>query len=876
MIFPAISIAQRVNDIIIDPKTNGKDFNLLLKDIESKNDVNFIYNEEDMQGISAYLIQNKTRLLNYIEDYLIEFNVVSLNDKTVVLMKKDFIPDLGKKPDNYWITQGKPGQMVTINGTIYDKSTGETVVGAQILLPATGRGAITDINGQFSIKTEAKFQELTINFIGFDKKTLLLGFDPEVAEKKLQSNLYPESQQLDVVTVTAKRLDENVRSQLTGVERMGIESIKKLPTFLGEIDPIKSMTTLPGVSTAGELSSGFNVRGGETGQNLILQDNGTIYNPSHLFGFFSAFNPDLVDNVTLYKGGGPASYGSRVASVLDISLRNGDVGRYKISGGLGLVSSRLTAEGPIKKGRSSFIIGGRISYADWLLNATKNIELTQSSAKFHDITAKIFQKINSDNFISFSVYNSHDDFKFAGDSIFSWNTLNGSFLWDHTFNDKLNSSLSIANSNYSSNLDNIDEITGFTYYNEINSLRLKYLMNFDKSEKYVFSGGIEAEGLIIEPGKLTPTKDDSNISASNMQNQKGIEAAAFVQADIDISSKLSAMVGIRLSNFFRLGGEEILKYDFNNIEQRYPVVTDTINYKNGDLINHYIGFEPRLSFRYLISEEVSLKASYFRTYQYLHLISNTTSATPQDYYVVSGPYLKPARGDQFSLGLFKNFSKNKWETSVEGFYKITDQAVDYIDGADITLNPRLEAGLVQGHAKAYGIEFLLKKKTGIFNGWIAYTFARSLRQFSQNTGSRVSINDGAYYPATYDQPHILSLVTNFELGPKTTFSANFNYKTGRPITIPINKFSYGPYLSILNYSERNEYRIPDYHRLDLSLTVKDNPSKNGRYSGEWVFSIYNVYGRKNAYSITFNKYGKAKKLSILGSTFPSITYNFNF
>jgi len=875
---PVAIQAQELRRITVQPSDNGKIYSDFLHEIEERENVNIAFDEQKLQARTVRGIEfNNTDLLKFLERSLnlANFNVVRLEDDLAIIAGMNISKIYGNRPENYAVLNGVFGEEVTISGTVLDQSVNEPIIGAQVFITGSSTGAVTDINGKFSFKTTARILELNINFIGFEQKSMIVGFHPDVENSGVSVDLFPESQELKTVVVRAKGPDENIRSELTGVERMGIESIKTLPTFLGEIDPIKSMTTLPGVSTVGELSSGFNVRGGESGQNLILQDNATIYNPSHLFGFFSAFNPDLVNDVVLYKGGGPAQYGSRIASVMDVSLRNGDAGRFGVSGGVGLVSSRLTVEAPLIKGKSSFILGGRLSYTDWLLNATNNIQLTQSSAQFYDITGKVFHTINEKNFVSLSFYNSYDDFNLTTDSIFSWETMNASLLWDQTINDKLYGSLSLASSNYYSRLDNINEIQGFKYVNQINNLRLKYKLNYDKTDDLSFSAGVEAVGIILEPGKLDPSEADNNVLPANIQNQNSIEAAGFLQSDISITPNWSVSAGLRYSHFFRIGPDNIYSFDFNNIINRYPTISDTLQYESGDLIKYFSGFEPRLSMRYLISDQLSIKASYFRTFQYLHLISNTAATTPQDYWVTSGPYLKPGIGNQLTLGLFKNFDSDAYETSVEGFYKTTVNAVDYIEGADITLNPSLEAGLIQGEAKAYGLEFLIRKNSGKFNGWLSYTYSRSLRKFVGAT-DLTTINNGNYYPSNFDQPHNLSLVSNIQLSEKATLSANFNYSTGRPITIPVSKFSYGPYLSVLNYSERNEYRIPDYHRLDLSLTIKDKPKVNRRFKGEWVFSIYNVYARKNAYSIVFNKYGRAKKLSILGNIFPSINYNFKF
>lgn len=868
--------AQNLKDVFVEPSDNGKVFSDFLLSLEKKHNVDFVFDEKKIQALTVNGIQERTRIIDYLEYYLIQYKVVKTHDDILFIVDKDLGEEFGKRKDNYVAIKSNKEGRVTLEGVVTDAGSSDPIVGAQVYLPAINKGALTDVNGKFRFEVSPDTYKLDIRFVGYETTTLIVAFSPYGDQNLVSSSIFPESKELEGVTITAERIDRNVTSELTGVEALGIETIKSLPTFLGEVDPIKSLTTLPGISTVGELSSGFNVRGGETGQNLILQDGATIYNPAHMFGFFSAFNPDMVSDVVLYKGGGPANFGSRVSSVLDVKLRNGDAGKHKISGGVGLVSSRLTVEGPIVRSKSSYLVGGRISYSNWLLKATDDIQLQNSSAEFYDITAKIFQTINENNFITVSGYRSSDGFRLASDSTFSWETTNASIRWDHTFNESLSSSINLANSNYVSEVDNPDPIEGFTYSNAINNVRLKAELSYSRSEKVKLLAGLEGEGLIIEPGELVPLEEGNNVVASDMNDQRALETAAYLQSNIQLSTKLSLSAGIRYSRFMRLGQDEIYEFDYSNINGRYPAVVDTLNYNNGDVIKSFGGFEPRLSLRYLLSKSASLKASYYRGYQYLHLISNTTSTTPQDYWVASGPYLKPAMGDQFSLGLFKNFKDNAYELSVEGFYKEISNSIDYIEGADITLNPSLEAGLTSGKGLAYGVEFLLKKNQGTVNGWVAYTFSRSLRKFNSDVHETKVINEGDYYPATYDQPHNLSLVFNYRLGSRTTFSTNFSYSTGRPITIPVSKFSYDAYLSVLNYSERNEYRIPDYHRLDLSLTIKDKPRKNKRFMGEWIISVFNVYSRNNAYSIFFDRYGKASKLSVLGSAFPSISYNFTF
>lgn len=870
-----ITNGQSVKDVFVDESYNGRILSDLLREIEEQYKVDFIFEPKKMEALTVAGIERRERLIEYLERYLILYNVTRIRDNVVFITEKVPGDKFGLYKDDYFLLKTPTSEQTALRGRVFDSANGEPIVGATIQVRELNTGTLTDVDGSFTLSVRPEVLHIEVKYVGFQTHYYTLGFSKYGSGSSIEASLFPESRELESVIVTAERLDANVTRELSGVEILNIETIRSIPTFMGEVDPVRSLTTLPGISTAGELASGFNVRGGESGQNLILQDGAPIYNPSHLFGFFSAFNPDMVSDVRLYKGGGPANFGGRIASVLDIDLKNGDAGKHTFTGGLGLVSSRLSVEGPLIRGKSTYLVGGRISYPNWLIHSTKNLQLSTSSARFHDVNAKLVHTINESNLVSLSVYDSYDDFKFANDSTFSWGTLNFSFQWDHTFTPGLSSSFNAFSSHYFSRVRNDAEIDAFTYENEIQTSGVKYDLNFSPGEKTKVIGGVEVNNVRIEPGRLIPADAEGNVPPQDMNDQREVEAAVYVQADIKISEKLALSAGLRYSHFFRLGPDRIYVFDYENIDGRYPAISDSISYSRGDIIKQYGGLEPRISIRYLLNSSTSVKASYYKGYQYLHLISNTTSVTPQDYWIASGPYLKPEIGDQYSLGLFKNYNNNKYQLSLEGFYKKIDNTVDYIEGADITLNPKLEAGLAQGEGLAYGIEFLAKRNVGSLNGWLSYTFSRSLRRFDTELEIK-TINEGDYYASSFDKPHNLSLVLNYQLAERTVLSANFNYSTGRPITIPISKFSYDTYLAVLNYSERNEYRIPDYHRLDLSITFKDRPRKNKRWTGEWTLSIFNVYGRKNAYSIIFGHYGTASKLSVLGTVFPSFSYNFKF
>jgi len=870
----AAAEAQNLRDIQVKPSDNGKIFSTLLKEIEKEHSIDFLADFERLNALTVHGIESPVRLMDYLDTYSGLLEIEKVNEHVIILIDRAILKGHQFVKPRYVVL--KSDQSETLSAMVTDALAKTPLVGARVYSPVERRGTATDETGRFSLAVSiSPYALVQVSFSGYDTENLIVGLSPYGDETALSVGLLQSSKELMGVTITAERINENVVSQISGLEKMSMATIKTIPTFMGEVDPIRSLTTLPGVTTAGELASGFNVRGGNVGQNLILQDGAAIYNPSHLFGFFSAFNPDIVSDVALYKGNGPANFGGRVSSVLDVALKNGSTSKHTISGGVGLISSRLTAEGPIAKGKTSYIIGGRISYCNWLLNASGNLQLQSSSAKYHDITAKILHNINDNNFITLSVYNSYDDFRLQTDSLFSWQTLNFSATWDHTFNEHLFSKFTVTQTNYLSEVQSEDEIEKFNYQNSIRGAGLKYGVTYTISENDKITAGLEGNASKLEPGKMTPSEGSFNVEPQDMQDQRSIEGAVYLQADISLGEKFVVSPGIRYSWFGRFGNESIYSYDYEHMNGRYPSIADTTTYTSGQLISQYGGLEPRISMRYLIGTNASIKASFYRGYQYLHLISNTTSTTPQDYWIASGPQLKPEAGNQYSLGYFQNFSENVYEFSVEGFYRTIDNAVDYMEGADITLNPILESGIAQGKGKTYGVEVFFKKASGRFNGWLSYTFSRSLRQFD-GTGNGIVINEGGYYASAFDQPHVASVLLNYRFGARVSLSANFRYNTGRPITIPVSKFAYDVYLSVLNYSERNEYRIPDYHRLDLSLTVKDNPHKLSRYHGEFVFSIFNVYGRRNAYSVTFDRYGKARQLSILGSIFPSVSYNFSF
>ncbi len=869
--------SQDLKSVYIYPSDNGIGIKDYLSKVEQDYNVDFIFDEDKVGNFALNGVIAQRDLLDYLHVYFetFELKVVLVKPNVALILPSELVNKINPKTGFLVIKPLKQGR-INLTGEIYAIDLDEPLAGAQIVVESVNSGGITNLDGKFSINyhTNDEYNVVRNQYKGFDSYLQLIAYSEYGDDKLPRTLLYASVTELEDVIIQAHSLDRNVSDKLTGVENLGIESIKSLPTFMGEIDLINGLTTLPGVSRVGELASGFNVRGGNLGQNLIRQDGATIYNPSHLFGFYSAFNPDIVDDVTLIKGGGNARYGSRVSSIMDVTLRNGETMDYRVTGGLGMVSSRLTVEGPVIKNKSSFILGGRISYADWVLDLTKDLRLTQSSADFGDVTAKLFHMIDKNNFISLSGYGSFDSFSLASDSVFSWGNKNLALKWGHNFSSNTGSQLTLAVSSYSSQLHNKDEIEGFIYENGITSTNLTYNVETMFSEEKQINYGIEANYSVINPGESQNTIPSSNALEFDIDEHKTLETALFAQYDWDITDQFAVSGGLRYSQFYRFGKGVVYEYDYNLTDSQFPERRDTLNYGANELIDFQHGFEPRVSFRFKLDPSTSLKASYYRTYQYIHLISNTTSSSPLDYWLSGGPNIDPEIGDQISLGIFKNFNKNVFELSAEGYYKNVKNTIDYIEGAEVKLSESVEGNLIQGNGIAYGLEFLARKNAGQLNGWLSYTYSRSLLEFN-STYDVLTVNEGELYPSQYDQPHNISVVMNYAINKILSFSANFSYATGRPITVPISKFSYYGYPTVNSFSQRNEFRVPDYHRLDVSLTLKGEHPEN-RFQGEWVLSIFNVYGRNNVFAVSFDQYGRASKVSIVGNMFPSLSYNFQF
>ena len=765
----------------------------------------------------------------------------------------------------------------TISGYITDYESGETLIGATALVKELGNGAVSNEYGFYSISVPEGSYTLEFSYIGFGNiiKSVSLS-----ANYKLDVELGEMKNELAEVVVTAKEEDSNVREVSMSVNKLDITTIKSMPTLLGEVEIIRSLQLLPGVNSVGEGATGFNVRGGSIDQNLILLDEAPVYNSSHLFGFFSVFNPDAVKDVKLYKGGIPSRYGGRLSSILDVRMKEGNKKKLNINGGVGFIFSRLSVEAPIIKDKSSLIVAARRSYIDVLAKPFLSESLNGSELNFYDLTLKTNYDINDKNRLFISGYFGRDNFGFGDQAGFNWGNKTGTIRWNHLFSERLFSNLTFYFSDYDYQIKfGNDSQNKFDWNASIQNIGVKPEFSFFLKPGNLLKFGGQSILYTFDPGNAVGVSEGEERDFS-LPQKYAMENAVYVENEIDITTTIKANYGLRLSSFTYLGKGTAYEYaDGIPGERRYA--TSATEYDDWESIKTYYNFEPRLSLQMQLSSHNSIKASYNRTTQYIHLVSNTTAATPVDIWTPSTNNIRPSTADQVAFGYFQNLNDNTYELSAEVYYKTMNNLVDYIDGADLLLNQFIEGDLIEGEGRAYGIELMAKKTKGKINGWLSYTLARTERQTP-------GINGGEWYASRFDQLHNLSLTGFYEINDRWTTSANFAFNTGSPTTFPTTRYTIQGFVVPHNANEeRNNVRLPNYHRLDLSITRKGKIKEGKRWTGDWVFSVYNVYNRKNAFSIFFaQEDGRipigssvntdAYRLSVIGSFIPSVSYNFKF
>lgn len=752
----------------------------------------------------------------------------------------------------------------SISGKITDSRSGESLVGATIFVSELKTGAVTDIYGNYSLTLPEGSYNLVFSYIGYltvEKKVLLN------SSLKLSLELDPHQKELSEVVISSERNDRNVVKPEMSTFRMDIKTIQRIPALMGEVDIIKAIQMLPGVQSVGEGSSGFSVRGGSPDQNLILLDEATVYNPSHLMGFFSVFNNDAIKDVKLYKGDIPANYGGRLASVLDIRMNEGNSKKFEINGGIGLISSRLTVEGPIQKDRASFVVSGRRTYADIFLPLSSNKALQNNRLYFYDLNAKVNYRINDNNQIFLSGYFGRDVFKnnFAG---INWGNETATFRWNHLFSRKLFMNLSAVYSNYKYNLGTpTGNNNSFEWYSGLRDIGLKGDFSLYLNTRNTIRFGVNTTYHMMYPGKAMGTGSESYIQEVAVPNNYGLETAVYAANEQKIGSRITIKYGLRFSMFNSVGPGTVYHYD-----SAYNATDSTI-YAPGIFYNTYAGLEPRLGILYDFNNRHSVKASYARTYQYLQLAQNSTIGTPLDIWFAASPNVKPQIADQVAVGYFRNFRKNTIETSVEAYYKWMQNVIDFKDFANLVLNSKLEGELRTGKAWSYGVEFLVRLNEEKINGWISYTYSRTFRQIN-------GINNNEPYNAPYDKPNNLAIVLNYIISKRFTVSANWVYATGAPVTFPTGRAEIGGKI-IPIYSDRNQYRYQDYNRLDLSVIFYSKEKPGRHFNWDLNLSVYNVYNRHNTWSINFVQDSMdpnttyAEKVYLFG-IIPSITFNFHF
>jgi hypothetical protein len=749
----------------------------------------------------------------------------------------------------------------TISGYVRDSTSGEELIGSMILIKEIpGTGASANVYGYYSLTIPEGNYSLIIQSLGCKPKQVIIELKKST---KLDVKLSQNITQLSEVSVTTEKKNENITNTQMGVVKLDMKAIEKVPVIFGEKDVLKTLQLTPGVKSAGEGNSGFYVRGGSADQNLILLDEATVYNASHLLGFFSVFNSDAIKDVTLYKGNQPSQFGGRLSSVLDIKMKDGNDKKFGVEGGIGIIASRLKIEGPIKKEKGSFMISARRTYADLFLLLSKDTTIKKSSLYFYDVNAKANYRINDKNRIYLSGYFGKDALGLGNRFGINWGNATGTFRWNHLFGDKLFSNTSIIFSNYDYNVHINPGGTSARVISRIQDWNLKEDFQFFPSSRSSIKFGFNSIYHKIIPGIVTP--ENTTVNQLGANNKYGWENALYFSHEYRPTKYFSVEYGLRFSSFSILGPGNFYRYDANGN------TIDTTNFSSGQIAKTYFNPEPRVALNFILSDKNALKVAYSRNAQYLHLLSNSTSGNPTDSWIPSSNNVKPEIADQAALGYFRSFKENKYEFSVETYYKYYQNTIDYKDGAQVNFNDNVESKLLYGIGRAYGVEFFLKKKYGRLNGWIGYTLSRTEKKID-------GINNGNYYAAKQDRTHDVSLVGIYELSKKWTVSVTFIYYTGNAITFPSGKYQINGHV-VNYYTERNGYRMPAYNRMDIGFTWQCK--KTEKFESNWNFSCYNAYGRQNPYTITFQQdpNDPTKTQAVQTALFrwvPSITYNFKF
>lgn len=898
LLFPVVISQEKY---VIDWEYEGQSFESFVLRSESKYPVKFFYSVEWIKDLTLGSYGNK-RMLNEILDTL--FNgksiyyyqrgggkIILTKDyairipETIPEISRSFIPgmDYSQKPEKIISTgnlvadignpanRNKPGN-VSLSGYITDRETKEPVAGVTVYVPKLSAGTISNAHGFYSINIPRGSHSMRFTFIGMKERILDLNlYDPGELNLEMVSVLIP----LKEAVITAEK-DIILQRPEVGVEKINVTAFRLMPTSMGEADVTKSLLLMPGVHSVGEGSAGYNVRGGSADQNLILLYGAPVYNSSHFFGFFSAVNPDIIKDVTLFKGGIPGRYGGRLASVLDIIARDGNRKVFEGNAGISPVTAHFSVEGPIIKDTIFYLITGRKTYSNWLLGFFENPSLRNSRISFYDLNARIAYDIDRKNKVDFSAYYSNDSFSLNSDTTYKYQNNITALRWRHFFTSRFFSSLTLSNSFYKYDISSLRvQQEAFVLNHRINSTGFKADFNWFQGRNE-FNFGTDITRFDVVPGKYLPANDSSIVVPNSIEKQKALETALYFEDKFVVTDYLSINAGLRFASFFALGPQTVIKYD-PGFSRSISSITDTIYFDRLKNYKTYAGPELRLSANFRMSPSSSLKLNYNHTRQYLHMLSNTTSISPSDTWKLSDYNLKPQSCDQFAAGYYRMFNKNKMEASAEIYYKKIGDMIDFKGGTDLIMNEYIERDLVNVNGKAYGIEFLLKKPEGRTRWSVAYTYSRVLIRNKESFNEEL-INSGRWFPASFDRPHDLIITLNYLYSRRVSFSANYNFSSGRPVTYPVSSYKIGD-IVLTHYSERNKYRLPDYSRLDIAVRVSGDLKTNKLMHPYWIFSVYNVTGRQNVYSVFFKNEGNIVRgyyLSVFGRAIPSISLYFDF
>lgn len=891
--------------------TDKLPFKQFVLEVESKTNYRFYYNPADLDSISVTVQARDLPLKNVLESVLGKTPFkYAVDQKNRVFIIRNFQLQT-ELPRNYFVVgqasgdssylksglaglftdtqdasaQAEENRLIevgdrtspasgraTLSGYVRNQATGEPIAGATI---AIGNNTVTTNQvGFYSIQLPKGRHTAAITSTGMKNTSRQIALHSD-GDMNIELTDYVVT--LKSVTVAASQRASQVKNLDMGVERVSIKTIKQVPVVFGQADVLRTVLALPGVTSVGEASTGFNVRGGSADQNLILFNDATIYNPSHFFGFFSAFNAEAVKGLELYKSSIPSKYGGRIASVLDVAIKEGNKKKFGGSGGIGPLTSQLTLEGPFKKDKSSFLLSGRTTYSDWILKTIPDDEFKESKASFYDINAHISHQAGKNDFIYLTAYMSRDKFRLGRDTTYAYGNTNFNVKWKHNFK---NNAFAVFTGGYDSYQYSIsgsqNPLTAYDLKFKINQayFRADFTKSIGATHRIDF--GLNSILYELNPGSFTAKGSESRAVPNIMQKEKALETALYISDEYKISDKFSIDAGLRYSFYASLGPSSVLEYapglprDLNNVR-------DTVQYGNNAVVKTYSGPEVRVSARYLLGENASVKISYNTLRQYIHMLSNTTAISPTDIWKLSDRHIKPQQGQQVSLGFYKTFPKKDIETSVEVYYKTLRDYLDYKSGAQLVLNDHIETDVLSSKGKAYGVEVMVKRNAGKLNGWVSYTYSRTFLQTDDPLASQ-PVNKGDWYPSNFDKPHAVNLISNYRVSHRLSFSFNGVYSTGRPITLPIAIFNYGG-ADRVYYSDRNQFRIPDYFRMDFSMNIEGNHKRRKLAHSSWTMGVYNVTARKNPYSVYFVSDGNGVKgysLSIFGTAIPFITYNFKF